>query len=97
MTWTLPDQFPPEKYRRVTLDGGALTQEDEPLSWDPHGYYEFALDVGSVPLSAERPRASADGTPLAPPTTRGGRRLGAPKRAEKPAFRARSGAPSVSC
>jgi peptidoglycan/xylan/chitin deacetylase (PgdA/CDA1 family) len=50
-TWTLPDQFPAEKYLRVTVDGGTLTQGGSQLTWDPHGYYEIALDEGSVTLS----------------------------------------------
>lgn len=50
-TWTLPDKFPAEKYLRVTVDGGTLTQGGTPLTWDPHGYYEVALDEGSLTLA----------------------------------------------
>jgi peptidoglycan/xylan/chitin deacetylase (PgdA/CDA1 family) len=50
-TWTLPDQFPTGHYLRVTVDGGTLKQGGTTLTWDPHGYYEIALDVGSVTLS----------------------------------------------
>lgn len=50
-TWTLPDKFPPNKYLRVKVDGGTLTQDGVPLTWDPHGYYEIALDKKSVTLS----------------------------------------------
>jgi peptidoglycan/xylan/chitin deacetylase (PgdA/CDA1 family) len=50
-TWTLPANFPPGKYLRVTVDGGTLTQNGTALVWDTHGYYEIALDVGSVTLS----------------------------------------------
>jgi hypothetical protein len=50
-TWTLPAQFPPDKYLRVTVDGGTLTQGGAPLTWDPHGYYEIALDELSVTLA----------------------------------------------
>lgn len=49
-TWTLPDNFPPGKYLRATVAGGTLTQGGTPLTWDPHGYYEIALDELSVTL-----------------------------------------------
>jgi len=50
-TWKLPDQFPTGHYLRVTVDGGTLKQGGATLNWDPHGYYEIALDAGSVTLS----------------------------------------------
>jgi len=50
-SWTLPDHFPPGKYLRVTVDGGTLTQCGTELTWDDHGYYEIALDAGSVTIS----------------------------------------------
>lgn len=50
-TWQLPGQFPPGKYIRARVDGGTLTQNGQPLIWDPHGYYEIALDAGSVTLT----------------------------------------------
>jgi Polysaccharide deacetylase len=50
-TWTLPALFPTGKYLRVTVAGGTLKQKGVALSWDPHGYYEIALDDGSVTLS----------------------------------------------
>ena len=50
-TWTLPGQFPPGKYIRARVDGGTLSQNGQPLTWDPHGYYEIALDAGSVTLT----------------------------------------------
>lgn len=50
-TWTLPDVFPPNQYVRVTVDGGTLSQDGTPLPWNEHGYYEVALDVGSLTLS----------------------------------------------
>jgi hypothetical protein len=50
-SWTLPEHFPPGRFLRVTVDGGTLTQEGMPLVWDDHGYYEIALDKGSVTLS----------------------------------------------
>ena len=50
-TWTLPAHFPPGKFLRVTVDGGTLSQNGTPLPWDAHGYYEIALDAGSLTLS----------------------------------------------
>jgi hypothetical protein len=50
-SWTLPEHFPPGKYLRVVVDGGALSQGGDPLIWDPHGYYEIALDPGTLTLS----------------------------------------------
>jgi polysaccharide deacetylase len=49
-SWNLPGQFPPGKYIRARVPGGTLTQNGQPLTWDPHGYYEIALDAGSVTL-----------------------------------------------
>jgi peptidoglycan/xylan/chitin deacetylase (PgdA/CDA1 family) len=50
-TWTLPANFPPGKYLRATVAGGTLTQSGAALPWNDHGYYEIALDAGSVTLS----------------------------------------------
>jgi len=51
-TWTLPPHFPPGKVLRVHVDGGTLTQPGgRTLTWDDHGYYEVALDAGSLTLS----------------------------------------------
>jgi hypothetical protein len=50
-SWTLPTHFPSGKYLRVTVDGGDLKQGDTTLTWDPHGYYEVALDAGSLSWS----------------------------------------------
>jgi len=50
-TWKLPDHFPPGHYLRVKVDGGTLKQGGVALPWDPHGYYEIALDSLSVTLS----------------------------------------------
>ncbi|WP_234022636.1 polysaccharide deacetylase family protein [Sorangium cellulosum] len=50
-TWQLPANFPPGKYVRVTVTGGTLTQNGVALPWNPHGYYEVALDPKSVTLS----------------------------------------------
>jgi hypothetical protein len=49
--WSLPAHFPPEKFRRVTADGGTLSQGGAPLAWDDHGYYEVALDAGTLTLA----------------------------------------------
>jgi peptidoglycan/xylan/chitin deacetylase (PgdA/CDA1 family) len=50
-SWTLPAHFPSGKYLRVTVDGGTLSQNGSPVAWDGHGYYEIALDAGSVTVS----------------------------------------------
>jgi peptidoglycan/xylan/chitin deacetylase (PgdA/CDA1 family) len=50
-TWTLPEDFPPGHYLRVTVEGGTLTQGGAALPWDGHGFYEVALDELSVTLS----------------------------------------------
>jgi peptidoglycan/xylan/chitin deacetylase (PgdA/CDA1 family) len=49
--WTLPARFPPNQFVRVTVGGGTLSQAGAPLTWDEHGYYEVALDVGSLTLA----------------------------------------------
>ncbi len=50
-SWTLPAHFPPGRYLRVAVSGGTLTQGGTTLAWSQHGYYEVALDAGSVTLS----------------------------------------------
>jgi hypothetical protein len=50
-TWTLPSKFPPGKFLRVKVTGGTLSQGGTPLVWDDHGYYEVALDRGSLTLA----------------------------------------------
>ncbi len=50
-SWTLPAHFPPGKYLRVTVGGGTLKQGTQTLTWNAHGYYEVALDAGSLTLS----------------------------------------------
>lgn len=50
-TWTLPAHFPPGKHLRVTVTGGTLTQNGAALPWNAHGYYEVALDAGSLTLA----------------------------------------------
>jgi hypothetical protein len=50
-TWTLPDVFPPGQYVRVTVAGGTPSQDGVPLPWNEHGFYEVALDAGSLTLA----------------------------------------------
>jgi peptidoglycan/xylan/chitin deacetylase (PgdA/CDA1 family) len=50
-SWTLPELFPPGKYLRVVVDGGTLSQDGTTLPWNEHGFYEVALDAGSLSLS----------------------------------------------
>jgi hypothetical protein len=47
-TWSLPTCFPPGHALRVSVDGGTLSQNGKDLAWDGHGYYEVALDAGSL-------------------------------------------------
>ena len=51
LKWTLPDHFPPGKYVRVTVTGGKLSQEGRVLPWNDAGYYEVALDPGSLTIT----------------------------------------------
>jgi hypothetical protein len=51
LKWTLPDHFPPGKYVRVTVTGGKLSQGGSVLQWNGAGYYEVALDPGSLAIS----------------------------------------------
>jgi peptidoglycan/xylan/chitin deacetylase (PgdA/CDA1 family) len=50
-TWTLPANFPPGKFVRITVDGGTVSQNGTTVPWDSHGYYEIALDAGALTLS----------------------------------------------
>lgn len=56
-TWALPAHFPPGKYLRVRINGGTLTQNGQPIPWNPNGYYEIALDPGTLTLSPDPPDA----------------------------------------
>ena len=47
-TWTLPPNFPSGRKLRVTVNGGTLTQNGTPLSWNARGYYEVSLDAQSL-------------------------------------------------
>ena len=51
VTWTLPGHFPPGKYVRVTVTGGTLRQGGAELPWHDAGYYEVALDPGSLTIA----------------------------------------------
>ena len=51
VSWTLPDHFPPGKSVRVTVTGGTLRQGGKVLPWNDAGYYEVALDPGSLTIS----------------------------------------------
>ena len=50
-TWKLPTHFPRGRSLRITVDGGTPSQNGALLPWDPHGYYEIALDAESLTLS----------------------------------------------
>lgn len=50
-SWQLPANFPPGMCLRVTTGGGTLSQDGQALAWDDHGYYQIALDAGSVTLT----------------------------------------------
>jgi hypothetical protein len=50
-TWNLPTGFPPGKYLRVTVTGGTLSQGGQALAWNDRGFYEIALDAGSLTLA----------------------------------------------
>jgi len=47
-TWTLPPNFPSGRKLRVVVNGGTLTQNGTPLSWNSRGYYEVSLDAQSL-------------------------------------------------
>ena len=51
LTWTLPSHFPPGKYVRVTVTGGTLEQNGRVIPWNKAGFYEVALDPGSLTIS----------------------------------------------
>lgn len=50
-SWELPVHFPEGQVIRVTVDGGELRQDGEPLGWNPLGYYEVSLDAKSLAWS----------------------------------------------
>jgi hypothetical protein len=46
--WTLPANFPSGRKLRVVVNGGTLSQNGKPLTWDRRGYYEISLDAQSL-------------------------------------------------
>ncbi|MGD0736414.1 MAG: polysaccharide deacetylase family protein [Terracidiphilus sp.] len=51
VSWKLPEHFPTGRYVRVTVTGGKLRQGGKFLPWNAAGYYEVALDPGSLTIS----------------------------------------------
>lgn len=51
ISWTLPAHFPTGRYVRVTVTGGTLKQGRNVLAWNAAGYYEVALDSGSLTIA----------------------------------------------
>ncbi len=49
-TWSLPANFPQNMCVRITTTGGTVTQKNETIGWDPHGYYQISLDAGEVTI-----------------------------------------------
>lgn len=54
-TWTLPANYPPGKYLRVSVSGGTLTQRvgenTVTLPWNERGFYEVDLSAGNLTLT----------------------------------------------
>jgi len=48
VSWTLPAHFPTGKFVRLTVTGGTLEQNGHVLPWNEAGFYEVALDPGSL-------------------------------------------------
>jgi peptidoglycan/xylan/chitin deacetylase (PgdA/CDA1 family) len=46
--WTLPANFPSGRTLRVVVNGGTLSQDGKPLTWDRRGYYEVSLDAQAL-------------------------------------------------
>jgi peptidoglycan/xylan/chitin deacetylase (PgdA/CDA1 family) len=46
--WTVPKNFPPGRKLRVTVSGGALSQNGTVLPWNNKGYYELSIDAGTL-------------------------------------------------
>jgi len=51
VTWTLPAHYPPGRHVRVTVTGGSIKQGGVVLPWNSAGYYEVALDQGSLTIT----------------------------------------------
>lgn len=67
----LQQSLPARPFLRVKVDGGTLKQGSTVLTWDSHGYYEVALDAGTLSLSNRRSRRSAVTGTRAPPLVKG--------------------------
>ncbi|MBN2529569.1 MAG: polysaccharide deacetylase family protein [Deltaproteobacteria bacterium] len=50
-TWELPDNFPSNQCLRISVTGGAVSQNGQTVAWDSHGYYQISLDEGSLTLA----------------------------------------------
>jgi peptidoglycan/xylan/chitin deacetylase (PgdA/CDA1 family) len=50
ISWTLPAHFPPGRHVRVTVTGGTVKQRGVVVPWNRAGYYEVALDPGSLTI-----------------------------------------------
>ncbi len=51
VSWKLPAHFPPGRHVRVTVTGGSVKQGGVALPWNSAGYYEVALDRGSLTIT----------------------------------------------
>ena len=74
LTWRLPTLFPPGRFVRVTLTGGNLKQSGQIVTWNDAGYYEVALDAGSLTITVVQRRefrTSPGIPPSAAPLPRG--------------------------
>jgi peptidoglycan/xylan/chitin deacetylase (PgdA/CDA1 family) len=49
--WSLPAHFPTGTYLRVRVGGGKVFQKGVEVPWDPHGFYEVALDAGELTVA----------------------------------------------
>jgi peptidoglycan/xylan/chitin deacetylase (PgdA/CDA1 family) len=54
-SWSVPSSFPRGQTLRVTTGGGSLTQGGVPLAWNEAGYYEVAVDAGSLTWTPTSP------------------------------------------
>lgn len=51
VSWKLPAHFPPGRHVRVTVTGGTVKQGGKALPWNGAGYYDVALDPGSLTIT----------------------------------------------
>jgi len=52
-SWELPENFPPGQCVRVRPSGGTVEQDGQEVAWNDRGYFEIALDAGSVTVRPE--------------------------------------------